>query len=332
VVGAVALASLGFDTLWEKGGRMSRGAAAVLAVAVAIQLAWLNTEYVKFMSWPQGYSSWPIEWSRYLQQECGAEYRVASAGRSATIIDVGRCFESGVDHVGGYDPMMLRRYAELINALRGAPLGANMPLLAAEAPHQAMDMLGARIWHYASERPPASWPRWGKTDFYMNPAALPRAWLVNNAVVLESVDERLKTIAKGPWDPRRTVILEAYPNEVPPVPTEASAGMAQVLAKKPGYYEIEAQNGADAYLVLSEAYYPGWEAEVDGRPVEVLPANHLIQTIRLPAGKHRARFHYHSHLLGLGFAVAALAALVPVGLLVHRHRRQLALKRLPGAP
>jgi len=331
-VGAVALAALGFDMLWEKGGRIPRGVAAVLAAAAAIQLAWLNTSYVKFMSLPQGYNSWPVEWSRHLRQECGTEYRVASAGKEALIVDVGRCQESGVDHVGGYDPMMLRRYAELINALRGAPLIQNMPLLASEAPHPAMDMLGARVWHFAGATPDSSWPRWKKTDFYENSGALPRAWLVNNAVVSETAEERLRTIAKGPWDPRRTVILETYPNEAPPVPTEAPAGKARVLEKRPGYYEIEAENGADAYLVLSEAYYPGWEAHVDGRPVDVLPANHLIQTIRLPAGKHRVRFQYHSRLLGLGFAVAALAALVPVGLLVHRHRRQLALQRLPGAP
>jgi uncharacterized membrane protein YfhO len=105
-----------------------------------------------------------------------------------------------------------------------------------------------------------------------------------------------------------------------------------VLARGPGWYEIEAENEADAYLVLSEAWYPGWTAEVDGRSVEVLPANHLIQTIRLPAGKHVVRFQYHSRFLGLGFAVAALAVLVPVGFLVRRHRQELALQRLPGAP
>jgi hypothetical protein len=57
----------------------------------------------------------------------------------------------------------------------------------------------------------------------------------------------------------------------------------------------------------------------------VLPANHLIQTIRLPAGKHLVRFHYHSRFLGLGFVVALLAALVPVGLWLHGRRKYPAL-------
>jgi hypothetical protein len=166
----------------------------------------------------------------------------------------------------------------------------------------------------------------------IEPESMPRCWLVNNAVVIEDKDERLRTIGFKKWDPRKTVLLERYPTEAPPVTTEKSAGKARVVSRGPGRFVIEAENDADAYLVLSEAYYPGWTAEVDGQAVDVLPANHLIQTIRLPAGKHVVRFEYRSRFLGLGFALAALAALVPVGLLVRRHRRQLPLERLPGAP
>ncbi|HLY75327.1 MAG TPA: YfhO family protein [Planctomycetota bacterium] len=328
--GATALASLGFDALWTRGTRVHRGLAVVLAAAGVLHLTTMNQFY--FRSLDSRIYQWPSEWSRHLQTACGREYRVATAGRSASIMDVGRCREIGVDHVGGYDPMMLRRYAELINAVRGAPLDQNMPLLAAEAPHPAMDMLGAKVWHFASERPGASWPQWGRTEFYENPGALPRAWIVNNAAVLESSDERLGRIAKGPWDPRKTVILESYPNDAPPLPTEQPAGHARVLARGADSYEIEAENEADAYLVLSEAYYPGWTADIDGRAAEVLPANHLIQTIRLPAGRHLVHFRYRSRFLAPGLFVAALAALAPIGLLIRRNWRQLPLQGLPRAP
>jgi hypothetical protein len=210
-----------------------------------------------------------------------------------------------------------------MNVARGEPLDAYVAILAGAAPHPAIDLLAARVWFPGGPRAP---------DFADYPNAMPRSWVVNNAVVKEDRAERLRTIATERWDPRKTVILESYPEDTPPVPTEKPAGRSSILARSPGYYEIQVENDADAYLVLSEAYYPGWTAVVDGRPAEVLPANHLIQTIRLPAGKHLVRFQYHSRFLALGFAVAALAALVPVGLLVLRHRRQLALQRLPGAP
>ena len=106
------------------------------------------------------------------------------------------------------------------------------------------------------------------------------------------------------------------------MPTEAPAGMAQVISRKPGEYLLEAENKADAFLVLSEAYYPGWSAEVDGEPTEVLPANHLIQSVRLSPGKHVVRFAYRSRFLGVGVAIALLAAFAPAAIELVRRRRR----------
>ena len=140
--------------------------------------------------------------------------------------------------------------------------------------------------------------------------------------MIESKEERLKVLARGPWDPRKTVILEEYPAGAPPVPTETSAGTAKVISRKAGEYVLEAENDADAFLVLSEAYYPGWRAEVDGKPTDVMAANHLIQAVRLPPGKHVVRFAYRSRFLGVGVAVALLAAFAPVAIELVRRRRR----------
>ena len=327
-VGMAALAAIGFEALWKRGPNALRFLAVLLAVAVVVQL--FDFGRPCFQKHPlNDVFKGKVEESPYellelrprlralLQERCGETGRVAN-GRPEVLL-IGQCQAAGLDHVGGYEPMMLRRYAEAINAARGTATDVEMVVVASVAPHPVISMLATRV--LLTSR--------GILDY---PDPLPRTWVVNNAVVIEDKAERLRTIGFGKWDPRRTVILESYPTDAPPVPTETPAGRSKVLARKPGYYEIEAENTADAYLVLSEAYYPGWTAVVDGRPAEVLPADHLIQTVRLPAGKHLVRFQYHSRFLSLGFAVAALAALVPVGLLVRRHRRQLALQRLPGAP
>jgi hypothetical protein len=242
-----------------------------------------------------------------LSNRLGLEGRIATSQPSADT--VGRCQAAGLDHVGGYEPMMLRRYAELMNSARGADPSTPMVILASVGPHPVVDMLAVRIWF-----------REGASDEHPN--RLPRAWVVNNAVVLESKEERLRVLAKGPWDPRKTVILEEFPKEAPPVTTEGPAGTAKVVSRRAGEYVLEAENGADAYLVLSEAYYPGWSAEVDGKPVDVVPANHLIQAVRLPPGKHVVRFAYRSRFLGAGLASALLGALAPAAIVLVRRRRR----------
>ncbi len=315
-VAMAPLAGMGAQALATRGPLPLRIFAIVLGLASGAQLVHFAVPcYGRF---PEQSFRFPPEVIAEARRRLGTEGRVAPSFMRA--MDLGKCQASGLDTIGGYEPMMLRRFAEGINVARGVEPERPMVVLTGVGAGPVVQMLAARLWLRSS------------TEILDLGSSLPRTWIVNHAVVLESRADRLRTLSRGPWDPSKTVILETYPDQAPPVPTEAPAGRARVLVKKPGTYEIEAENGADAYLVLSVAYYPGWEAEVDGRPVDVLPANHLIQAIRLPAGKHRVRFRYHSRFLGLGVAVAALGALVPVGLLVHRHRRQLALQRLPSAP
>lgn len=310
-----ALAAIGFDTLWNRGHWGFRLLAAGLALAAAGQL--IDFGLYSFKGERKARLKLEPAAVEALRRHCGLEGRVAF--NTPSVQWIGPCQAAGLDQVCGYEPMMLRRYAEAINAARGAAPDAGMVIVGSVGDHAVVRMLATSV----------AVQHW---QIHPQPDPMPRSWVVNNAVVIEDKSDRLRTIGTGKWDPRKTVILESCPADTPPVPTEKAAGKARVISKSSGRYEIEAENDADAYLVLSEAFYPGWTAEVDGKAVEVLPANHLIQTVRLPAGKHFVRFQYRSRFLAPGFAVAILAALVPIGLLVRRHRRQLPLERLPGAP
>jgi hypothetical protein len=320
-VAACALAGLGFEALLRRGRLSFSIVAFMLALAAYPQLFGTASHHCR----PQDPKllRWEPVVEADLRRRCGPEGRIASSGRGAPIDAIGKCQAAGFDQVCGYEPMMLRRYAELMNALRGASIETRTPVLSAVGYHPVLDMLGARVWMIWRYLRPG-FPRDAASPYGCEiedkPDALPRAWLVNNAVVIESKVERLKQLARGPFDPRRTVILEEIPNEMPPVPSE-TPGRAMVLSRRPGEYVIEAETAADAYLVLSEAYYPGWSAVIDGKSAEVLPANHLIQAVRLPPGKHVVRFSYRSRFLAAGMAIAALAATAPFAIMLVRRRR-----------
>jgi hypothetical protein len=316
-LGMAALAAIGFHGLWNRGLPLTRIGAVVLALTSAVPLvrfAWGVIDPVV----PGDYTKFDLV--DLVRKKIGDDGRIATT----MVEDIGKCQAAGVDTVCGYEPMMLRRYAELMNVAQGYPAEKNIVIQASVGRHPVIDMLGVQGWLTREGGRYQSLHSYQNRKHIVqeNSNALPRAWLVNNAVVIESREERLKVLGKGPWDPRKTVILEEYPAGAPPVPTEGSAGTARIRSRKAGEYVLEAENDADAFLVLSEAYYPGWSAEVDGKPAEVLPANHLIQAVRLPAGKHVVRFAYRSRFLGAGAAIAFLAALVPVAIELVRRRRR----------
>lgn len=301
-LGATALVALGIQGLWDRGQLPFRIFAGVLAAATAVQLTLFGVrllEPVQLLT----VESFPS--LQLVRDRAGLDGRVATT----LVEDIGKCQAAGVDTVCGYEPMMLRRYAEAMNTAMKQRPERSMVIMASVGVHSIVDMLAVRAWLVSGTAP--EYPR-----------SMPRAWVVNNAVVIESKAERLKVLGEGPWDPRKTVILEDYPAGVPPVPTERSAGTARIKSRKAGEFVVEAENDADAFLILSEAYYPGWRAEVDGNPADVLPANHLIQALRLPPGRHVVRFSYRSRFLGAGVAIALLAAFAPVAIELVRRRRR----------
>src|SRR5207245_2135887 len=65
-----------------------------------------------------------------------------------------------------------------------------------------------------------------------------------------------------------------------------------------------------ALLVLTEAWYPGWQAEVDGQISPCVPANLWMRAIPVPAGHHQVRMYFRQDGLVLGALISTISALV----------------------
>ena len=60
-------------------------------------------------------------------------------------------------------------------------------------------------------------------------------------------------------------------------------------------------------LVLSEIYYPGWTATLDGQPVEIGRVNYVLRALRIPAGRHELRLEFRPTSVAATDAVAYAA-------------------------
>jgi len=272
--------------------------------------------------------AWPSGFVDAVRQAPGYPFRLVAPGaRNMTM--VGKSQLAGLDNVGGYESMILRRYCELINALHGRPPELVWMVATVETTHPVLDMLGVKLWLVAPGTPPP--PGWRVRGLLNDPegdlllvestGAFSRAYCVPEALVIPSRDERLRMLVNPAIDLRKVVLLESPPAGAPAAGSRGPAE-ATVTAFAAGEYEIRTEATSDGYLVLTETWYPGWEAWVDGAPVEILRANHFVQAIRLPAGRHRVRFAFHSRRLNLGLLISAgvLAGILGASLVQRRRR------------
>ncbi len=136
-----------------------------------------------------------------------------------------------------------------------------------------------------------------------NPRALPRAYLVPQAVAGSPTMPAARRAADAtPVVALSAAAIEAARNDASRVPVE-------VLRYEPQSITLRARADVPSYVVLADAYFPGWRASIDGRPELVLRANDVVRAVAVPAGQHDVVFRYEPDSFRRG---AMLALLSPV--------------------
>jgi hypothetical protein len=101
------------------------------------------------------------------------------------------------------------------------------------------------------------------------------------------------------------------------------AASGRVLALERGLesLRVEAESEGKGTLVVADAWWPGWEATIDGRPVTIHRADGLVRAVRWPAGRHVLEMHYRPPEIRRGLVVSALGvALLAAGVVLLRRR------------
>lgn len=161
-----------------------------------------------------------------------------------------------------------------------------------------------------------------QVNIYLNTRALPRAVLVHRAVAVADQESAFVRIQEPGFDPASSVVVEG--GEPLDVSTEGEVGSLDIIAYRPNAIHLTTRTSAEAYLVLSEVYYPGWRAYVDGRAERVLRANYAFRAVYLEPGYHEVRLIFEplSWKVGLGISVATWISLIVWGMLSWRGRRR----------
>ena len=123
-----------------------------------------------------------------------------------------------------------------------------------------------------------------------NRQVLPKAWLVNQVELVADHHQRLKRMQAASFDPSQLALVEAPP--LRPLGSSDQQGSVVVKEHLAEQITLAVATSADSLLVLGEKYYPGWQASIAGNPVEIVPVNHVLRGVYLPAGNHTVEFRF----------------------------------------
>jgi len=147
-----------------------------------------------------------------------------------------------------------------------------------------------------------------------------RVRVVPEAILAPTPGEALALVRAPGFDPEAQVILEPLSGER--LAEAGGTGTAHMLASDdPNRVHVQVEATAPAWLLVSDTWFPGWQATVDGEAAALWRADYLFRAVRVPAGEHTVRMVYQPASLRLGLWLAALAVLA-TGVTAWLVRRQ----------
>lgn len=226
----------------------------------------------------------------------------------------------------GYNPIQLSRYTDYILALNTVPQdyhlanlrpqGIDSPLL--DALNVRYILVDARIppdredvVALSDGRPPVF--QTSLVRVYENPTVLPNAWLVHE-VISTTREEAIALLTDRDFGPAQTAVVETDDIPIAP-PLDPSTEQAQIVRYEPERIEIQATANTHGLLVVSEIVASGWTATVDGRSVQIIPANIALRGIWLEPGTHTIVLTYAPSSLMFGLIISVLAHGIFIALL-----------------
>jgi hypothetical protein len=177
---------------------------------------------------------------------------------------------------------------------------------------RAVSLVDTRTGDFVQLVPDTQWKRLLSSDIkiYENQAVMPRAFVVQDVIALPDTDEgtatALAVMSDPTFDPAQTVVI----NNSTSVGAQHVAPLqntATITEYTPERIVIDAQSAAEGYLVLTDTYYPGWQATVNGMVTPIQRADVLFRAVPVPAGASEVIFEYRPAWLP-GAQIAGLAA------------------------
>jgi hypothetical protein len=156
-------------------------------------------------------------------------------------------------------------------------------------------------------------------NLYEDPDAFPRAWAVHEIV---EADTRLEVIHL--MSNKKEILRSTAPTTARGIALQkcAASDRVEVLENRPGRTVLEAELGCRGMVVLSEVFFPGWRATVDGRDMPIHEVYGFLRGVVVEGGRHRVEMDYRPRSVFAGAAMTLAGTGLALGTALSGLRRR----------
>jgi len=325
-LGLLLFACAGVFLMWAR-GRLKPGVLILLVLMTTLaDLAWFGWKLHPSRSPESLYPQ--MESVQFLQGD-ESVYRTIRGPLSRKVFPPNSLVVYGILDVQGYSPVLIDYYVEYLQLIEEDiasarrvyslryPSSTTSPLLDLLNAKYVVTMADAGAEMVALEQsdPSLELVFDGEVKVYENHDVLPRAFFVPDYKVVGNREGVLRELSADDFDPSAVVILEEEPaGSLPRSDTTPLESHVEVADYTSNRVVVVANLPAPGFVVLSDLFYEGWKALVDGEEHTLLKADHILRAVQLEAGEHRIEFVFDPLSFKVGSVVSLVTLLVVVAL------------------
>lgn len=221
---------------------------------------------------------------------------------------------AGLPAANNNDPLVVNHWQQIVERVTETAPAQRQHFLAALGVQVYIDGENRSGWPQLAARPDVS--------VQVVPGQPARAYFVPAAVSVPDLPAAIEAVNRADFDSRREVVIMG--GDFLPGPPAATPDAAPVVVwEASNRREVLTLTAPQAgFVVLTDTFYPGWQAAVDGAPAKIWQANAAFRAVEVSAGAHRVEFWYWPSGLTLGLWLSGVSVLGVLALLswtVFRH-------------
>jgi len=230
--------------------------------------------------------------------------------------------------IGGYHAAKLRRYQELVERHINPEMqrlyrsvseaGGDMTRVNGDSIFPVLNMLNAKYFIFPLEG--------GQTVPIQNPYVYGNAWFVDQISYVDNANQEMDDL--GHINLRHQAVADKkFQAQLGEAVVQDTASVAVITAYEPNRLTYDVNSGKGGVLVFSEIYYPGWNATVDGEPVELGRVDYVLRAVNVKPGRHEVVLSFFpksvntTETVAYVAYVALLLILLGAGYMEYRRRK-----------
>lgn len=206
----------------------------------------------------------------------------------------------GLEATNGYNPLRIGSYDRLVSPGESSYIGGQRLFPASFDGYDCALARELGLEYIVLGRPIEEMPHLRRRPVAETLLAGPKVWIYRlhraeprvkfmQRVIVADADAQIRAAQFGINPSSDTAFID---NDTTPagqywsLPERRGSSRAEILSWRPDRLEIGMQSDQPGIVIVHEIHYPGWVAEVDGKPAPILRANVLFRGIEVAAGNH----------------------------------------------